>query len=227
MHRPTQVRLAQARDHAACQAIGVGELVRFPAYRMRKDREPWIDKDELAEYLGRSTRWIELRMRDSGLPHHKGERSRLVRFRISDVDEWLAATGLGHLPRSSRLPSASGPADKERRRGESRPPSLGTDAPASARPVRSRTPEPDVGRLVAFPADRQGPEPWHTKQQIADYLERSVRWVEGRMRDEGLPYHKDSRSRFVRFRLSEIDAWLGSTGRTRRPRTRPDWLTGA
>lgn len=49
-------------------------------------REPWLSKRQVAEYLGRSTRWVELRVRD-GMPSKMigGRRG----FRLSEVEEWL------------------------------------------------------------------------------------------------------------------------------------------
>jgi hypothetical protein len=67
----------------------MGELIQFPAHRMRADREPWLDKKELADYIKRSPRWIEQQY-DRGLPHHKDGPSRAVRFKMSEVDRWLA-----------------------------------------------------------------------------------------------------------------------------------------
>jgi predicted DNA-binding transcriptional regulator AlpA len=64
------------------------DVIPFPPSRMRKDREPWVTKTQLAAHLGVSERWIELRYRD-GLPHHKDGPSRLVRFRLSEVDAWM------------------------------------------------------------------------------------------------------------------------------------------
>lgn len=48
--------------------------------------EPWVTKAHLAAYLGRSNRWVELKVCD-GVPSHMigGRRA----FRISEVDQWL------------------------------------------------------------------------------------------------------------------------------------------
>lgn len=48
--------------------------------------EPWISKRALAGHYGRSTRWIELRMRE-GLPSRMlgGRRA----FRLSEVEAWM------------------------------------------------------------------------------------------------------------------------------------------
>lgn len=68
-----------------------GVVLYFPEDRMG-DREPWITKAALARRLERSERWIELRMRE-GLPHTKGDYSRLVRYRFSEVEMWLREQG--------------------------------------------------------------------------------------------------------------------------------------
>jgi hypothetical protein len=48
-----------------------------------------------------------------------------------------------------------------------------------------------------------------TKQQLADHLGRSTRWIELRVR-EGMPSEPSTR-RFPhrRFRLAEVEVWLG------------------
>lgn len=48
-------------------------------------------------------------------------------------------------------------------------------------------------------------EPWLTKAQLADRLDVSPRWIDYR-RSEGLPAHKWGG--IVRFRVSEVEAWL-------------------
>jgi predicted DNA-binding transcriptional regulator AlpA len=50
--------------------------------------ELWLSKAQLAERLGYSARWVNLRMRE-GMPHHKWAGGQ-VRFRISEVEPWLA-----------------------------------------------------------------------------------------------------------------------------------------
>ena len=47
--------------------------------------EPWVSKAQLAAYLGRSTRWIELMARQ-GFPSQMigGRRA----YRLSEVDAW-------------------------------------------------------------------------------------------------------------------------------------------
>ena len=64
--------------------------------------------------------------------------------------------------------------------------------------------------VLPFPSPRppRFTEPWLTKRQIADHLGVSVSWIERRMRI-GLPHHRDPVKRcVVRFRASEIDAWM-------------------
>ncbi len=53
--------------------------------------EQLLTKRQLAEHLGRSTRWIELRVRE-GLPSEPPtNRFPRRRFRLSEVEAWLAA----------------------------------------------------------------------------------------------------------------------------------------
>lgn len=48
---------------------------------------PYLTKTELAEHWGMSLRWVELRVKNDGLPHkHLG---RAIRFRLEDCERWL------------------------------------------------------------------------------------------------------------------------------------------
>jgi hypothetical protein len=60
--------------------------------------EPYVDAKRLAEHLDVSVSTIK-RWRREGMPSHRWESTRLRRFRISEVDDWLNARG------SSRFPS--------------------------------------------------------------------------------------------------------------------------
>lgn len=62
-----------------------GRLIAFPR---TVAAEPWLSKQQVAGHYGRSTRWIELRMRE-GLPSRMlgGRRA----FRLSTVDAWMEA----------------------------------------------------------------------------------------------------------------------------------------
>lgn len=64
--------------------------------------------------------------------------------------------------------------------------------------------EPTGARILAFPARRM-PERWLTKQQLAEHLGYSTRWVEYRIHD-GMPYERLGHR--MRFRASEVEAWL-------------------
>jgi excisionase family DNA binding protein len=52
------------------------------------ERERYVRVDDVADYLGMSTRWVLNRTRrvDDPLPHRKFGRS--VRFLLDEVDEW-------------------------------------------------------------------------------------------------------------------------------------------
>jgi predicted DNA-binding transcriptional regulator AlpA len=62
----------------------------FPAHRMRPDREPLLKKAEVARELRVSERWVELRMRDAGFPFIKDAHSRLVYYKWSEIETWMA-----------------------------------------------------------------------------------------------------------------------------------------
>jgi hypothetical protein len=72
-------RLATVGD----RSHGGGSVIVFPRAAIR---EPWLSKRQIADYFGRSTRWVELRVRE-GLPSKMigGRRG----FRLSEVEAWL------------------------------------------------------------------------------------------------------------------------------------------
>ena len=61
-----------------------GEVV---ALRGHFQWEPWVNKAQVASYLGRSKRWVELMARE-GMPSRMigGRRA----YRLSEVDAWVA-----------------------------------------------------------------------------------------------------------------------------------------
>jgi len=63
-----------------------------------------------------------------------------------------------------------------------------------------------MGQLVRFPT---GGEEWLSKAQLAEKLGYTTRWIEMQMR-RGMPYAKpgEGRGARVRFRLSEVEAWM-------------------
>ncbi len=65
------------------RSLGRGSVVVFPRAAIR---EPWLNKRQIADYFGRSTRWVELRVRE-GLPSKMigGRRG----FRLSEVEAWI------------------------------------------------------------------------------------------------------------------------------------------
>jgi predicted DNA-binding transcriptional regulator AlpA len=58
-------------------------IIPFPSLAVR---EPWLSKRQIADYLGRSTRWVELRVRE-GMPSKMlgGRRG----FKLSEVEAWI------------------------------------------------------------------------------------------------------------------------------------------
>lgn len=64
----------------------------------------------------------------------------------------------------------------------------------------------DLENVIGFPGRRR-PEPWWTKAQVARHLLVSERTVERWTRD-GLPCLRVSGGRTVRYRISEVEAWL-------------------
>jgi hypothetical protein len=64
-------------------------ILDFNAAYTRKHGEPWLSKAEIAQHLGFSTRWVELRVR-KGMPHMRmGGR---LRFQVSACEAWLDAS---------------------------------------------------------------------------------------------------------------------------------------
>lgn len=90
------------------------------------------------------------------------------------------------------------------------------EAPA-VRALRSRS----GSALIEHPDDPQHtkhPEQWVTKQQLADHLQVTRRWIEYQQH-LGLPYLR--LGAINRYRLSEVEAWL------RQRNTPPDTPRGA
>jgi len=68
-------------------SVMVGQVVSLEEERkVRRGREPWCTKQELAEHLGFSVRWVELRIRE-GMPARR--MGRRLRFQVSAVETWL------------------------------------------------------------------------------------------------------------------------------------------
>lgn len=59
------------------------------------------------------------------------------------------------------------------------------------------------GHVIKFP--QRGWEPWVTKQQLANHLGYTTRWVEYRI-TEGLPFEQFCSRK--RFRITEVEQWL-------------------
>jgi hypothetical protein len=58
-------------------------VIAFPRVAVR---EPWLSKRQIADYFGRSTRWVELRVREDMPSKMIGGRRG---FRLSEVEAWL------------------------------------------------------------------------------------------------------------------------------------------
>lgn len=63
----------------------MGDVIAFPR---RSSWEPELSKRQLAQTLGYSTRWVELRVRE-GMPSYQ-QTNGYRRFRLSEVEAWLA-----------------------------------------------------------------------------------------------------------------------------------------
>ena len=66
--------------------------------------EQLLTKRQLADHLGRSTRWVELRVREGMPSEPPTSRFPRRRFRLADVEAWLAAgTPKPTTPQSQRI----------------------------------------------------------------------------------------------------------------------------
>jgi excisionase family DNA binding protein len=63
------------------------------ARRVARANEPWVGKPEIAAHLGVSLRTVERWMAERGLPFRKRFEHGVVRFRVSEVDEWMEGNG--------------------------------------------------------------------------------------------------------------------------------------
>jgi hypothetical protein len=79
-------KLEAWRENREASVMG-GWVVNLDEERMvRRGREPWCTKQELADHLGFSVRWVELRVRD-GMPARR--MGRRLRFQVGAVEAWL------------------------------------------------------------------------------------------------------------------------------------------
>jgi excisionase family DNA binding protein len=58
--------------------VTAGQLIQF---------SPLLTKEQLAAHWQVSERWIELRVKNDGLPHKR--LGRAIRFRLEDCERWL------------------------------------------------------------------------------------------------------------------------------------------
>lgn len=58
--------------------------------QLRPAAQQLLTKQQLARHLGRSTRWVELRVREGMPSEHPTKRYPQRRFRLSEVETWLA-----------------------------------------------------------------------------------------------------------------------------------------
>ncbi|MGI8863653.1 MAG: helix-turn-helix transcriptional regulator [Solirubrobacteraceae bacterium] len=66
--------------------------------------EALLTKRQLAEHLGRSTRWVELRVREGMPSEPPTNRYPQRRFRLAEVEAWLAAgRAKPPMPQTRRL----------------------------------------------------------------------------------------------------------------------------
>ena len=69
--------------------------------------EHLVTKRQLAQYLGRSTRWVEMRVREGMPSESPTTRYPQRRFRLSDVEAWLAGGKPKPPPRGDSTANAS------------------------------------------------------------------------------------------------------------------------
>lgn len=63
----------------------MADVLNFP----RRGHTPRLTKRQLANHLQRSTRWVELMVRDHGLPAEWDQHQRERRFDLGAVETWL------------------------------------------------------------------------------------------------------------------------------------------
>jgi excisionase family DNA binding protein len=66
----------------------MGDLIQFP---QRREAERWMTKLQAARHLGVSTRWVEMRARDAGLPSYMVGGMR--RYKATELDAWVRGRG--------------------------------------------------------------------------------------------------------------------------------------
>ena len=65
----------------------MGVVLPFPTERIVNER--LLTRKELALTISYSARWIQYRVNEDAMPHHRLPNGEL-RFRLSEVQEWLA-----------------------------------------------------------------------------------------------------------------------------------------
>jgi excisionase family DNA binding protein len=79
------------------------------------EQEPWVDAEQVAAHLGIQKhsiyRWIE----EKGFPAHRA--GRLLRFKLSEVDEWMRSGG-GEKEEAGNAGRADTPPDDSEKRGK-------------------------------------------------------------------------------------------------------------
>jgi len=78
----------------------IATAVERTATRIRKEfaeKQPitktWLKTSEAAEYLSCDTDWLEKLRREGGGPKFYQRAARMVRYRITDLDKWMLASG--------------------------------------------------------------------------------------------------------------------------------------
>lgn len=66
----------------------MSNVIQFPTHRSVGVLNYEVTKQQLAMRWQVSARWIELRVREDGLPARKDPHSRLVRFNLADCETW-------------------------------------------------------------------------------------------------------------------------------------------
>jgi hypothetical protein len=62
--------------------------------------------------------------------------------------------------------------------------------------------------IIPFPLAHTYTDYWITKKELAERWRVSERWLELRVKHDGLPMRKDPHSRLVRFNLADCERWM-------------------
>lgn len=173
---------------------------------------------EIAAYLNRSVVTVRRWEKNEALPVHRDKKAKSVAVRAyqSELDQWSRT-------RENEKQAEAGSAPRVPVEAESGPETVLAEPPdpeqaAEAEPgapadIRSSGRQPSISASGPSLSDPPAGERLASWKQIAAYLDRGVGKVKGLAKQEGLPVHRNAKTKRAAIwaYTSELDAWLRET----------------